>query len=365
MVMWLGACIAGCGGVCVCATAVRHYLDLCPRYLFGEEADGPDEEYTAAKRPPSAASDNRFSCLYLSSAGQKVTAADADRVVVEEEEEEWEAWPEEALGMAAAEDTSSRAAHQPLPSSDAAEILREGGEEAVQALVAAEGWRRQFGEIISDVLGIEAAVATAAAAATTPVEPNGRKGAGRGGGVSFPWHVLAARWLDGDTAEDAFLAALDTALREREAMPNQQHGLEPEPEPEPQVDEALFFGDGDDDDDDDGGGGGGEVVGGGGGNIDRGVVVAKEEEDWAVAVKQLIELGFTDGAAIADALTHTAGAVQPALELLVLWKGDDNPVKPASGAVAAVGGGQGEWRSWQREEVLHPPQPGEKKRAHY
>ena len=45
----------------------------------------------------------------------------------------------------------------------------------------------KFGEIISDVLG-------------------------DGGGV-FPWHVVAARWLDGDTAEDAFIAALDTVGR--------------------------------------------------------------------------------------------------------------------------------------------------------
>jgi hypothetical protein len=35
---------------------------------------------------------------------------------------------------------------------------------------------------------------------------------GDGGGV-FPWHVVAARWLDGDTAEDAFIAALDTVGR--------------------------------------------------------------------------------------------------------------------------------------------------------
>ena len=64
----------------------------------------------------------------------------------------------------------------------------------------------------------------------------------------FPWHVMAVRWLDGDSAEDSFVAALDTALREREADADYSehearveasHDLEPEPAF--QVDESLFY----------------------------------------------------------------------------------------------------------------------------
>eukprot|EP01046_Picozoa_sp_COSAG06_P021953 COSAG06_NODE_1675_length_8744_cov_5.951764_4_plen_383_part_00 len=94
-------------------------------------------------------------------------------------------------------------------------------------------------------------------------------------------------------------------------------------EPEPEVDETLFFEDYSEEEDDKfshSGSGGGKkehhsgLGGGGGGGVGGGS--AGHAQEWAAAVDTLIELGFTDGAAIADALTQTNGAVEPALELL-------------------------------------------------
>ena len=103
---------------------------------------------------------------------------------------EWEVWPEEPT-------------LQTPDTVDAYSILREGGDEAVAALVAAENWRGKFGDIIADVLGHD-----------YDSVPGGHCQLGVVG--QFPWHVMAVRWLDGDSAEDSFVAALDTALRERE-----------------------------------------------------------------------------------------------------------------------------------------------------
>ena len=96
-------------------------------------------------------------------------------------------------------------------------------------------------------------------------------------------------------------------------------------EPEPEVDETLFFDDYSEEEDDKfshsgggggkkehhsglGGGGVGDGGAGGGGGGGGGGGSAGHAQEWAAAVDTLIELGFTDGAAIADALTQTNGA---------------------------------------------------------
>ena len=88
------------------------------------------------------------------------------------------------------------------------------------------------------------------------------------------------------------------------------------------LDEGLFF------DDDDNDGSPPEVA--------APVVAAPgagRADAWAEAVDQLIELGFTDGAAIADALTQTNGRVEPALELL--WAAAVEEAAPAPAAQQA------------------------------
>eukprot|EP01046_Picozoa_sp_COSAG06_P021952 COSAG06_NODE_1675_length_8744_cov_5.951764_3_plen_155_part_00 len=71
------------------------------------------------------------------------------------EEEVWETWPEETTAGAGA--AAGAGAGAGAGATDAYAILREGGEEAVEALVAAENWRAQFGEIVADVLGKKSA----------------------------------------------------------------------------------------------------------------------------------------------------------------------------------------------------------------
>ena len=159
--------------------------DDIDRHLFGGDSDD-DDYYEQQKRGKPVDDEGawqvRFqhtvsgAALESASAARASEGAQLARVLAESQattgadaaRREALMWPEEPL-----------AAGPP----DAYATLREGGEEAMAALVAAEGWQGQFGEIVADL------------------------GLGMG---AFPWHVLAVRWLDGDSAEDGFIAALDT-----------------------------------------------------------------------------------------------------------------------------------------------------------
>jgi hypothetical protein len=287
--------------------------DDIDQYLFGDENASDEDRASASLDGYPTTSSSATLASFVESSG--VTGETAG----------WEVWPEEETPQAPA-------------TVDAYTILREGGDEAVQALVAAENWRDKFEDIIVDVLGdplfgFEQRDATDHCGSVLPLVGQ------------FPWHVMAVRWLDGDSAEDSFVAALDTALREREADADYSehearveasHDLEPEPAF--QVDESLFY----DSDDEEADGtmksslAPASVEHG----IYPGVTISGSsvftdtrhpcltaytsasqptgtiDADWDEAVGQLIELGFDDGAAIADALSKSNGALEPALELL-------------------------------------------------
>jgi len=155
------------------------------RYLFGGGGSSDEDEAQKSGRGGTFSSFSSFVPDATASSSSASSSAAASSVSVHHgrksapnsvgEEEVWETWPEET--------TAGAAAGAAAGATDAYAILREGGEEAVEALVAAENWRAQFGEIIADVLGSDALAAAAA---------------------GFPWHVLAVRWLDGDTVRALF-----------------------------------------------------------------------------------------------------------------------------------------------------------------
>ena len=133
------------------------------RYLFGGGGSSDEDEAQKSGRGGGStySSFSSFVPAATASTSSASSSAAASSVSVHHgiksapksvgEEEVWETWPEETTAGAGA------AAGAGAGATDAYAILREGGEEAVEALVAAENWRAQFGEIIADVLGKESA----------------------------------------------------------------------------------------------------------------------------------------------------------------------------------------------------------------